>query len=133
MRENKGLTRKAVYNVNQSIEKGINTEIEPFKLANFDIAKNDLLIFRTNVKFIIQHCNYSIAGFFRSLNKLGIKTARENFIYGNNYNKFFPSILLIATFARLLGVSTADILSDELPELIKSGKVKPSINFPEIV
>lgn len=131
MRENKGLTRKAVYNVNKSTQKPINTEIEPFVAANFDIASNDLLVFRTNVKFIIQHCNWSIAGFFRSLNKAGIKTARENFIYGNNYNKFFPSILFISTFARLLGVSTSDILSENLPDLVKIGKVKPQIKFPE--
>ena len=131
MRENKGSHRKVLYNANQSTKKLIDTDIEPFVAANFEIASNDLLVFRTNVKFVIQHCNWSIAAFFRSLNKAGIKTARENFIYGNSYNKFFPSILLIATFARLLGVTTAEILSENLPQLVAAGKVKPRINFPE--
>ena len=150
MQENKDSTHKVVYKVNKSTGKLMYTEdsntsnsyasddytselkpIDLFRVANFELATNYVRLFKTNVSAALKASGYSTRSFFKHLNNSGLKTGRENFLYKEL--RFYPSILFVTTFARLLGVSTADILSDELPELVKSGKVKPSINFPEIV
>lgn len=108
-------------------EKNVYTVNDDFALINFAFSASDCKTIATNVKAAIMQSNTSIVSFFRQLNKLGVKTKRENFIYKEL--RFFPSILWVGTFARCLGLQTHQLLDPSLPDKLASGEIVVKIQF----
>ena len=108
-------------------EKNVYTVNDDFALINFAFSASDCRTIATNVKAAIMQSNTSIVSFFRQLNKLGVKTKRENFMYKEL--RFFPSILWVGTFARCLGLQTHQLLDPSLPDKLATGEVTVKIQF----
>ena len=146
MRENKGSPNKVVYKVNKTTGKLIYTsesnasgsyasedyttdltEIDHFRIANFELATKQVCTFKQNVKAAVRYSEYSIVNFFKRINSLDVKIGRENFLYKEL--KFYPSILFVCTFARCLGLQTHQLLDPSLPEKLASGEIVVKIQF----
>lgn len=119
--ENKEPTHKVVYNVNKARKKHIVPD--SIAIQNFDFAKPDIFLFRNNVKEAVRYTGISFTKFWSYAKANGIPTCRRSF--GSTQRFSFPSYLFLATFARLLGIHMKYLLDENLPELLKSGKVKP--------
>lgn len=121
MQENKESTHKVVYNVNKSRKK----HIVPNEIAiqNFNFARPDIFLFRNNVKEAVSYTGISFTKFWAYAKANGIPTCRRSF--GSSQRFSFPSYLFLATFSRLLGIHMKYLLDENLPILLKSGKVKP--------
>jgi len=121
--ENKDLHHQVLYKVSKARKK----HVVPDEIAiqNFNFARPDIFLFRTNVKEAVKYTGISFTKFWAYAKANGIPTCRRSF--GSMQRFSFPSYLFLATFARLLGIQMKYLLDENLPELLKTGEVKPNI------
>lgn len=103
--ESKNMVRQAAFNI---------IEEPNFKQNNITEAERTKVIFKANANFLMKVKNIPVRTFFRSLNNAGIKYSMNAWIY--SMNTVAPNVLLIVTFARILGVTPSQLLDPSLPD-----------------
>lgn len=85
-----------------------------FQENNFKLGKETTAIFKANVNYILKADNVPFSTIFKELNKRGIKMTLKAWQF--SYSPVPPNLLLVVTFARILGVTPSQLLDPKLPE-----------------